>query len=367
MYKNHLKQIINHRGSTGPISVLFMMVSMFLTLSYLKNAFNESAMEQYRYAEKKALYAAEAGLNEVGVVALPNLSGADTTLLPYPGVAYGDDESGNPIGKYYDIRCYTEYYNNSTTLGYITESTGEASYNSPNGNEVKIVRTVGTTMLPDDFSEFMYFTDEEKPVGPGNTQMVNFGPNDELDGRIHTNGVIDFSQAGCPTFSGRVTLVDDNSEYDLDFDCSGYCWNEMLDEDEECIVHVQPSKITYPPSNGIQATRNSADRIFKADDLLFRGSKKDTLIMTEIEFVDNGYYATQWWYNIPPVAGPPIEYDFYYDSSATATTDQDSMRLHLSSNNIYDYDAENYIPSAAPILVVSKWDTTGEEVIMMVF
>ena len=39
--------------------------------------------------------------------------------------------------------------------------------------------------------------------------------------------------------------------------------------------------------------------------------------MTEINFVPGGYWATQWWYNIPPVGTPPAEYDFLYDSTAT--------------------------------------------------
>ncbi|HIG58695.1 MAG TPA: hypothetical protein EYQ21_04780, partial [Flavobacteriales bacterium] len=327
MYSNSKNINYNLEGSTAPLAVLFMMVSMFFTIAYLKNSFNQSAMEKYRYAEKKALYTAEAGLNEVGIVALPALKGADTTLLPYPGVNYGADENGDPIGKYYDIKCYTDYYNNTTTIGFFAEASGEASYTSPNGNDIKIVRTVGTTMLPDNFAEFMYFTDKEKPVGPGNTGFVNFGPADELDGHIHTNGVMDFSQLGCPTFTGSVSLVDDNPEYDLDFECQGYCWEEFLDEDEECIVSVGEKPIDFPPHGGIETTRSSADRIFTADDLLFRAGKQDTLIMTEIHFADNGYYATQWWYNIPPVSGPPVEFDFKFDSLGSGDLNVDDGYL----------------------------------------
>ena len=40
---------------------------MFFTVAYLKNSFSQSAMEKYRYTEWKALYSAEAGLNDVGI------------------------------------------------------------------------------------------------------------------------------------------------------------------------------------------------------------------------------------------------------------------------------------------------------------
>ena len=55
-------------------------------------------MEKYRYAEWRALYAAEAGLNDVGIIVLPQIAG--DTLLLAGGVDYGEDENGNPIGRY---------------------------------------------------------------------------------------------------------------------------------------------------------------------------------------------------------------------------------------------------------------------------
>ena len=53
MYSNSKNINYNLEGSTAPLAVLFMMVSMFFTIAYLKNSFNQSAMEEYRYAEKK--------------------------------------------------------------------------------------------------------------------------------------------------------------------------------------------------------------------------------------------------------------------------------------------------------------------------
>ncbi|SVE44487.1 uncharacterized protein METZ01_LOCUS497341, partial [marine metagenome] len=37
--------------------MLFTLVSMSLTVAYLKSSFNQSVLEEYRYAEHRALYA----------------------------------------------------------------------------------------------------------------------------------------------------------------------------------------------------------------------------------------------------------------------------------------------------------------------
>ena len=83
-----LKQ--KYTGSAAPLALLFTLVSMFFTVAYLKNSFSQSAMEKYRYTEWKALYSAEAGLNDVGIVALPYITG--DTLLLSSGVNYGKDD-----------------------------------------------------------------------------------------------------------------------------------------------------------------------------------------------------------------------------------------------------------------------------------
>ena len=85
----------------------------------------------------------------------------------------------------------------------------------------------------------------------------------------------------------------------------------MVDDDGESIIDTV-STIVYPPDNSADILRANAKRTFTADDLItFVQNRKDTLIMTEIEFEETGgYYATQWWYLIPPVAAAPPENDF---------------------------------------------------------
>ena len=114
------------RGSAAPLALLFTVVSMFFTTAYLKNSFSQTAMEKYRYTEWKALYAAEAGLNDVGIVVLPYIT-SDTLLLP-GGVMYGKDEKNQPIGMYKDIACSTQLIPNTTRKEYKAYSTGVAEY-----------------------------------------------------------------------------------------------------------------------------------------------------------------------------------------------------------------------------------------------
>ena len=126
-------------------------------------------MEKYRFAEWRALYVAEAGLNNVGVVILPQIRG-DTTLYA-EGVNYGIDEFGKPIGKYKNIVASTQLIPNSTRKQYIARATGVAEYISTGGEDISVERTVYTSMVPQGFEEFMYFTNEEKPIGPGASSL----------------------------------------------------------------------------------------------------------------------------------------------------------------------------------------------------
>ena len=348
-------------GSVAPLALLFTLVSMSFTVAYLKNSFSQAAMEKYRYAEWRALYAAEAGLNDVGIIILPQIT--SDTLLIQNGVDYGKDENNQPVGIYKDIACSTRLQINSTRKEYIAYATGVAEYTTPSGTDVSIERRVYTTMVPQGFEEFMYFTHEEKPIGPGNTGVVNFGANDVLEGKVHTNGQLVMSNYGCPDFSGEVNITFEAVD-EFGNAIQGYqnCEDSFEDDDGNLILDTV-STIIFPPSNSAEVARQSATRVFDADDKLFRPGKKDTLIMTEINFVEGGYWATQWLYNIPPVGSPPAEYDFAYDSlSQIPNVDVDAGTLHLFANF---YDGSTYPPNpdnGQNFLLVSAFDASGNNV-----
>lgn len=350
-------------GSVAPLALLFTLVSMTFTAAYLKNSFSQTAMEKYRYSEWKALYAAEAGLHKVGVVVLPKISG-DTLLLP-DGVEYGKDENDEYFGRYKDIECKTELQENSTRKRYVAQATGVAEYTTPNGNDVSIERTVFTTMVPRGFEEFMYFTNEEVPIGPGNTGTVNFGSNDVLEGKVHTNGQMVMSIYGCPEFTGDVNITNEAIEEFGSGITGGDCENSFLDEEGNSIIDTV-SKIIFPPDNSAEVARANATHTFSADDMLWRVGKKDTMIMTEINFVEGGFWVAQWWYNIPPVGSPAAEYDFIWDS-LSAGLNCEISGVHLGPDNEYDYFDSTYYEN---ILVLSATDANGNfvqsEIISMV-
>ena len=350
----------HYKGSAAPLAMLFTMVSMIFTAAYLKSSFNMSVLEEYRYAEHRALYAAEAGLNEVGVVILPQLVTEDT-LLHSEGISFGNNENGAPIGKYKDIYARTELEQNSTRKIYYVYSTGEATPRTSFGEGVAPVeRTVFMTMQAQGFEDFMYFTNEEKPIGPGNTGTVNFGTNDQLEGRVHTNGNMVFSSFGCPDFSGSVTITNEAVEDGGGIGSWGACDESVFEqniEGETINILDTIAAISFPPENSAQLVRANADYIFNADDMLFRTGKKDTMVMTEINFTENGFWASQWWYNIPPIGGPPNEFDFKWDAISGALNVSESG-IHFGPDNIF-------IPGIGyegTFLILSALDISGENI-----
>ena len=347
----------NLRGSVAPLALLFTLVSMSFTVAYLKNSFSQSAMERYRYAEWKALYAAEAGLNDVGIIILPQITG--DTLILQNGVDYGKDENDQPVGLYKDIACSTRFQTNSTRKEYIAYATGVAEYTTPSGTDVSIERRVYSTMVPLGFEDFMYFTDEEEPIGPGNTGVVNFGSGDQLEGKVHTNGRMVISNYGCPEFDQVAITSDIVDEYgNSAIQNFNNCSDSFNDDDGNSIIDTV-ARIIFPPSNSAEIARNQATRVFDANDKLFRPGKKDTMIMTELNFIAGGYWATQWWYNIPPVGSPAAEFDFLFDSSTVAGFETD-LPGRLRTFNIFD--GENY-PQVPPQLILSAFDISGNNVI----
>ena len=350
----------HNKGSAAPLAMLFTLVSMVFTAAYLKSSFNLSVLEEYRYAEHRALYAAEAGLNEVGVVIFPQLVTEDTLLYP-EGKNYGKNEYGAPIGKYKNIFARTELEQNSTRKLYYVYSTGEATPITSFGDKVDpIERTVFMTMQAQGFEDFMYFTNEEKPIGPGNTGTVNFGTNDQLEGRVHTNGDMVFSSYGCPEFSGSVTITNEAVDNGGGIGSWGACDEGVFEQNidgESVNILDTIATITFPPENSAQLVRANADYVFDADNMLFRTGKKDTLVMTEINFTPSGFWASQWWYNIPPIGGPPNEFDYFWDGLSTA--------LNVNVSSVHFGPDNAFIPGVGyegTFIILSALDASGENI-----
>ena len=91
--------------------------------------------------------------------------------------------------------------------------------------------------------------------------------------------------------------------------------------------------------------------------MLFRTGKKDTMVMTEINFTENGFWASQWWYNIPPIGGPPNEFDFRWDAINGALNVAVSG-VHFGPDNIFTPG----IGYEGTFLILSALDISGTNI-----
>ena len=155
------------------------------------------------------------------------------------------------------------------------------------------------------------------------------------------------SQFGCPDFTQANVSASQGINLN---NCNDQNWGAVDDSAE---VRV------YPPYDATQRAKENANYVFTADDMLWRSTGKDTLIMTEIEFINGGFIVSQWTYLIPPVgeSGPPPtnfqwDTDFEFDQLSNESIAFDGPfdstmqvyfmdTLYVDSEDIEGYDASN--------------------------
>jgi hypothetical protein len=190
--------------------------------------------------------------------------------------------------------------------------------------------------------------------------VVNFGAGDQLEGKVHTNGDMVFSNYGCPEFSGEVNITFDAVENGGGIGSWGACSDDIFEDDDGNTILDTVSTIIFPPNNSAENARQHATRTFVADDKIFRPGKKDTMMMTEINFVSGGYWVAQWWYNIPPVGSPPAEYDFIWDSSTGSPYTPAAGFTRFGLSNEFDEATGAYEPQN--MLILSTSDAGGDNI-----
>jgi len=293
------------RGTVTLTAVIFIFVSLLLTVSYLKYAMSAAVMQKYRFEESKALFLAETGINVEALPVLPKIT--DPVQVINEGVLFSN------MGTYSDVYCSTFTDNMGQNI-FMARGKGTSTFKNTLGKPVSITREANLQMIPESFAHFMYFTESEEPGGgPGLGSYVSFGGSDILEGKVHTNGQMQMSNWGCPDFTNAQVSAVQGIAYG---NCDSDSWISANDEAE---------RIGFPPDNARQRAIENATYVFTADDLLFRSSGKDTLIMTEIEFVDNGFMLSQWSYQIPPIGvegPPPTTFRWDLDTSPNLLTDR---------------------------------------------
>ena len=329
------------KGMATPTAVIFTMVSMLITAGYLKYSMSASVTQKYRFEESKALLMAETGINTEALPVLPKLID-QSVVLAADGVLL------DGMGYYRNIICSTFVNQENGRTIFYARGSGVSEFRNTLGKPVRIERMAEMNLVAEDFSKFMYFTNSEEPGGgPQLGSYVSFGGSDILEGVVHTNGQMTMSQFGCPDFTQANVSASQGINLN---NCNDQNWGAVDDSAE---VRV------YPPYDATQRAKENANYVFTADDMLWRSTGKDTLIMTEIEFINGGFIASQWTYLIPPVgeSGPPPtnfqwDTDFEFDQLSNESIAFDGPfdstmqvyfmdTLYVDSEDIEGNDASN--------------------------
>ena len=154
--------------------------------------------------------------------------------------------------------------------------------------------------LPQYMSDYGYFTDYELAGGApqtmydGNRSTLHFRSDDELDGNnyyLQTNSTLVLSgPPNCPELTDAQVILTQNNNGTINSpDMNGCDWSQVFGE-----VDTLP-QLPWPSHDLLQSMRDNSDYTFDATELLVSdglfypgGLQRDTLIMTELEFLSSG-------------------------------------------------------------------------------
>ena len=177
----------------------------------------------------------------------------------------------------------------------------------------KVTRTSGLSVSSDGWGRYMYFTASESaggapytfdpPYGPNDRRSVCFWGLDVMQGVVQTNTKFTFCETGqCPNFEDASWYFSPGNVGPQSWgDCDDY--EDVFNSDNpEDIDTLTTCTYQFPPA--MDRSYNDANIVIPADYML-RASNgtglKDTLVMTDIEFLPNGgAQIYQWWYLMPP-------------------------------------------------------------------
>lgn len=302
MAQSSITRIYNQSGHAIITSVIFVAVTLVLTLGYLSWVGHEKVALKREYAEVQADLAARSGLAEtVYPMIIAHPPSMDTAYGEFPLEAGSFQEM--EFQRSYRARAsanHDENYQNT----FVGVSTGKVMYENTKGDPVTVQQTLSIRTTPEDYSKFMYFTQDEKAGGgpyvfdgPGARRNVTFGSNDVLEGRVHSNGTLVMSNFGCPTFTGHVSTAppEDGGGITL----GGVCTLDGILNGEEARFDTTDDAIKYPPPGALERIRAGAKYTFDGGELIGGTRSIDSLIMTEIEFQQGGFVVSRWAYTIP--------------------------------------------------------------------
>ena len=286
------------QGHIAMIAMVITLASLALSLGYLRWVMGERVSFLRRLAVERARLNSYDGLGRYGhQIAVDPAFGADSTLVNLPVSPYMD-------GLIDSIIVEMKMNQVSNRANHVATSVGSSFYPSFTGEYVWVRAKTYTAFQAKGFEEFMYFTNREEAGGgpytftsPTTRSLVKFGASDELEGRVHSNGTITMSSAGCPVFASGSEVT--TAEI---FAMAGCNENSVFPPDS--VVHTDSvPKIKWPPFIGLEKVRQNADFFYDSSIKIHPGDlvMRDTLMMTEITFNEwGGFTVKRWPYIIPP-------------------------------------------------------------------
>jgi len=329
------------RGILLPTAAIFSVVGMLTTMSYMSYALNKKINLDHRIANTKALYNAESGL----ALSYQWLSSSNWESDYDSTTFQGNHSINSSMGSYENVILYKSINDITKRIERTSEATGLAVVKNIWGNS-KIVRATAEMQFAlESLSEYMYLSNHERGGGaPGiysnweRTQPC-FGLDDVLGNETEIAGQLQtmepmrmcttppqFQNTIFVTIADEAFVGDDESNICDDelgveifpFNgetcgnsrvetCGGILNGESGPEGHEC--WEAKTKVCFP-LQGYHSTVGAAssEHTYDATEMLYNSKSgsdfstlKDTLIMTDIEFLENGgYQVKRWWYLLPP-------------------------------------------------------------------
>ncbi|MCF7797276.1 MAG: hypothetical protein K9N36_05840 [Candidatus Marinimicrobia bacterium] len=278
-------------GHIAMIALIITLASLALSLGYLRWVLGERVMHLRRLAQVRAQLNAHEGLASYGyqIAVDPNFVN-DSSMVNIPVASFMQGLVDSVVvGVGENIT--------SNRVNRIATAVGSSHYPSFTGEDIHVFAKVYTAFQPQGFEEFMYFTNEELPGGgPWLGSYVSFGTSDVLEGRVHSNGSIRMSEYGCPDFADGSDVTTSGT-----FMMANCSENQVFGENVTYSDSVP--KIKWPPFTGLERVRENADYFYNSAQKIrdpSDGTSRDTLIMTELTFIEGGFTVNRWMYVMPP-------------------------------------------------------------------
>ena len=289
-----------NRGGILAITLILGLSGVSFVLGFYGWSMNKSYYYNRRIAKVKAFYNAETGMARRAYDYLWKVD----FIEGYEGI------EGESIDKNMGFYLKPGFsYNNSGER--IAGVYGIHNLRNGSGSTYRCSAFVQLPAQTQTLASYMYLTDSEEAGGAPFTfddnttrRGVTFGDSDKLEGIVQTNGQIEVSDYGCPDFSDAEVFLTNSMHIDLG-QCGSY--QQLFGWGNEVDTASKPP-VKLPPT-GYETLKRVANHVIESD-IKINSSNKDTLIMTDIFFKeDGGYRVKQWWYLVPPHLKPGLNSD----------------------------------------------------------